>query len=133
MAVASPRLPLVHADFDPVTATVTYVVYEKDGTACAIIDPVLDYNPKSGRTSTRAADRIIGFVREARLTVEWILETHAHADHLSGARYIKSQLGGKVAIGEQISAVQTVFKGIFNLEPDVSRRRLAVRSSDATR
>ena len=75
--------PLVHGIFDPATWTVTYVVYEKEGSACAIIDSVLDYDPKSGRTSTESADKAIAFVREKNLQVQWILETHAHADHLT--------------------------------------------------
>lgn len=112
--------PLVHGIFDPATWTVTYVVYEKEGSSCAIIDSVLDYDPKSGRTRTDSADKVIAFVREKRLTVEWILETHAHADHLTAAPYLKQHLGGKIAIGDHISTVQQVFKGIFNLEPSFS-------------
>lgn len=108
----------VQAFFDPNTWTVSYVVYEAPGSACAIVDSVLDYDPNSGRTGTRSADRVIDFVRENRLTVDWILETHAHADHLSGAPYIRKQLGGKIAIGEKIVSVQTAFKKIFNLEPE---------------
>lgn len=110
--------PQVHGIFDPATWTVTYVVYEKPGSACAIIDSVLDYDPKSGRTSHTSADKVIEFVKANNLQVEWILETHAHADHLSAAPYLKAHLGGKTAIGDHITAVQGVFKGIFNLEPD---------------
>ena len=108
--------PVVHGLFDPTTWTVTYVVYEKEGSACAIIDSVLDYDPKSGRTSTECADRVIAFVREKKLQVQWILETHAHADHLTAAPYLKANLGGRTAIGHHITAVQHVFKGVFNLE-----------------
>jgi glyoxylase-like metal-dependent hydrolase (beta-lactamase superfamily II) len=108
--------PIVHGIFDPATWTVTYVVYEKEDSACAIIDSVLDYDPKSGRTSTESADKAIAFVREKNLQVQWILETHAHADHLTAAPYLKAQLGGQTAIGDHITAVQRVFKGIFNLE-----------------
>ena len=108
--------PIVHGIFDPATWTVTYVVYEKEGSACAIIDSVLDYDPKSGRTSTESADQVIAFVRQKKLQVQWILETHAHADHLSAAPYLKEQLGGQIAIGNHITTVQHVFKGIFNLE-----------------
>ncbi|PUE30927.1 MBL fold metallo-hydrolase [Limnohabitans sp. Jir61] len=108
--------PIVHGIFDPATWTVTYVVYEKEGSACAIIDSVLDYDPKSGRTSTESADKVIAFVREKNLQVQWILETHAHADHLTAAPYLKAKLGGQTAIGDHITAVQRVFKGIFNLE-----------------
>jgi glyoxylase-like metal-dependent hydrolase (beta-lactamase superfamily II) len=108
--------PTVHGIFDPGTWTVTYVVYEKEGGACAIIDSVLDYDPKSGRTSTQSADQVISFVREKNLHVQWILETHAHADHLTAAPYLKARLGGQTAIGDHITAVQRVFKGVFNLE-----------------
>lgn len=109
--------PKVQAFFDPATATVSYVVYECDGSSCALIDSVLDYDPKSGRTSTASADKLIAFVRGRRLKAEWILETHAHADHLSAAPYLRAQLGGKIAIGAGIRAVQGVFKEVFNLEP----------------
>jgi len=108
--------PLVHGIFDPATWTVTYVVYEKPGSACAIIDSVLDYDPKSGRTKHTSAEKVIDFVRANQLKTEWILETHAHADHLSAAPYLKQQLGGKIAIGDHITTVQKVFAGVFNLE-----------------
>jgi len=108
----------VHGIFDPATWTVTYVVHQGPGSACAIIDSVLDYDPKSGRTKRTSADKVIDFVQANQLTVEWILETHAHADHLTAAPYLKSKLGGKTAIGHHIAVVQEVFKGIFNLEPD---------------
>jgi glyoxylase-like metal-dependent hydrolase (beta-lactamase superfamily II) len=108
--------PIVHGIFDAATWTVTYVVYENEGSACAIIDSVLDYDPKSGRTSTESADKVIAFVQKKKLTVQWILETHAHADHLTAAPYLKAQLGGQTAIGDHITAVQHVFKGVFNLE-----------------
>ena len=110
--------PIVTAFFDPATWTVTYVVYEAAGSACAIIDSVLDYDPKSGRTQTTSADKVIAFVKDNDLQVEWILETHAHADHLSAAPYLRKQLGGKIAIGAGIKGVQKVFKGIFNLEQE---------------
>ncbi len=108
--------PQVHGMFDPATWTVTYVVYEKPGSACAIIDSVLDYDPKSGRTSHASADKAIAFIKANDLKLEWILETHAHADHLSAAPYLKQQVGGKTGIGDQITGVQKVFKGIFNME-----------------
>ena len=108
--------PQVHGMFDPATWTVTYVVYEKPGSACAIIDSVLDYDPKSGRTSHASADKAIAFIKANDLKLEWILETHAHADHLSAAPYLKQQVGGKTGIGDQITSVQKVFKGIFNME-----------------
>ena len=110
--------PLVQAFFDPATWTISYVLYEAPGSACAIIDPVLDYDPKSGRTRTASAERIVAFVREHDLKVEWILETHAHADHMSAGAWLRSQLGGKLAIGENIRTVQEVFRDIFNLEPE---------------
>ena len=108
--------PVVKGFFDPDTWTVTYVVYEKAGSKCIIIDSVLSYDPKSGRTHTKMADQVIEFVKQNDLKTEWILETHAHADHVTAAPYLKSKLGGKVAIGDHISVVQGVFKGIFNLE-----------------
>ena len=109
--------PEVHSIFDPATWTFTHVVYDQKASVCAIIDSVLDYDPKSGCTRTDSADRVIAFVREKQLRVEWILETHAHADHLTAAHYLKQQLGGRIAIGDHITTVQQVFKGVFNLEP----------------
>ena len=108
--------PTVHGIFDPATWTVTYVVYDQPGGQAAVIDSVLDYDPKSGRTKTVSAQKVVDFVREQRLTVSWILETHAHADHLSAAPWLREQLGGKIAIGGNIRTVQGVFKRIFNLE-----------------
>jgi glyoxylase-like metal-dependent hydrolase (beta-lactamase superfamily II) len=93
------------------------VVHNGQSSACAIIDSVLDYDPKSGRTRTVSADRVIDYVEDNALNVAWILETHAHADHLSAATTLKERLGGKIAIGEHITRVQEVFKEIFNLEP----------------
>lgn len=108
----------VKAFFDPATWTVSYVVFDAPGGHCALVDSVLDYDPKSGRTRPDSADRLIAFVREQNLTVDWILETHAHADHLSAAPYLRKHLGGKIAIGGKITQVQNVFKGIFHLEPE---------------
>ena len=108
----------VKAFFDPATWTVSYVVFEAPGGHCALVDSVLDYDPKSGRTRTDSADQLIAFVREQNLMVDWILETHAHADHLSAAPYLRKHLGGKIAIGGKITQVQNVFKGIFHLEPE---------------
>lgn len=107
---------IVHGIFDKATWTVTYIVHSGVGTACAIIDSVLDYDPKSGRTSTTSADKVVAYVQANQLQVAWILETHAHADHVSAAPYLKKHLGGKTAIGTRITQVQKVFKGIFNLE-----------------
>ena len=108
----------VKAFFDPATWTVSYVVFDAPGGHCALVDSVLDYDPKSGRTRTDSADQLIAFVREQNLTVDWILETHAHADHLSAAPYLRKHLRGKIAIGGKITQVQNVFKGIFHLEPE---------------
>ncbi len=113
----SPAAPQVHGLFDTATWTVTYLVHQGPGTTCAIIDSVLDYDPKAGRTRHDSADKVIDYVRQHQLKVQWILETHAHADHLTAAPYLKAQLGGQTGIGEHITAVQQVFKGIFNLEP----------------
>lgn len=104
--------------FDPGTWTVTYVVFETPGGPCTIIDSVLDYDPKSGRTATRSADQVIAFIESQALRTEWILETHAHADHISAAHYLQSKLGGKTVIGNHISTVQSVFKKIFHLGDD---------------
>ncbi|PMS14881.1 MBL fold metallo-hydrolase [Trinickia dabaoshanensis] len=112
--------PCVEPFFDTATSTFTYVVHAGDGTSAAIIDSVLDYDPKSGRTSTQSADRVIAFVREHGLQVQWVLETHAHADHLSAAQYLKARVGGQIGIGEQIRTVQHAFKGVFNLGADVA-------------
>ncbi len=117
--MTTPKLnPQVQGIFDPATWTVTYVVHNGAGSAAAIIDSVLDYDPKSGRTRTTSADNVIDYVLAMDLKVQWILETHAHADHLSAAPYLKQKLGGKIGIGDQITRVQKVFKGIFNLEPE---------------
>jgi glyoxylase-like metal-dependent hydrolase (beta-lactamase superfamily II) len=117
MHSATPK-PQVQGFFDPATWTVSYLVHNGPGSAAAIIDSVLDYDPKSGRTRTTSADKLIDQVQAQGLQVQWILETHAHADHLSAAPYLKKKLGGQIAIGDQITRVQKVFKGIFNLEPE---------------
>ena len=103
--------------FDPHTWTVTYVVWDHATRRAAVIDPVLDYDFKSGHTDTRSADRVLAYIADEKLAIDWILETHAHADHLSGARHIQRRTGGRVAIGENIRQVQATFKKIFNLEP----------------
>jgi len=109
-------LPEVMGFFDPGTWTVTYVVHQGVGSDCVIIDSVLDYDAKSGRTTTASADQVVAYVRKNQLRVQWILETHAHADHLTAAPYLRQLLGGKIGIGRPITQVQKVFKGIFNLE-----------------
>lgn len=106
--------PQIEPFFCQETNTISYVVRERRGPHCAIIDPVLDYDPDSARTSHRSADRLVRYIRDHDLTVDWILETHAHADHLTSAQYLKAKLGGKIAIGERITDVQAIFKNIFN-------------------
>ena len=102
--------------FDEATWTVSYVISDNTGNSAAIIDPVLDFDFKSGHTDTKSADRVLAYVRERGLRIEWILETHAHADHLSGAGYLQQQVGGRIAIGEHIREVQATFKKLYNLE-----------------
>ncbi len=109
--------PQVKHFFDKATWTLTYVVYDAPGGTAAIVDSVLDYDPKSGRTKTDSAAQVIGFVRENKLKVAWILETHAHADHMSASQYLREQLGGRIGIGAGITRVQETFKQVFNLEP----------------
>jgi len=108
--------PNIRAFFDEATFTVTYVVSDPDTGHAAVIDPVLDFDPVSGRTSTGSADDVIAYVEDGDLAVDWILETHVHADHLSGAPYIKHRLGGTTGIGADVSAVQESFKSVFNLK-----------------
>ncbi|WP_349742912.1 MBL fold metallo-hydrolase [Roseateles cavernae] len=108
--------PQIQAFFDPQTWTVSYLVSDPLSRHAAVIDPVLDFDFKSGRTGTGSADKLLACVRDQGLTVDWILETHAHADHLSGARYLQSQVGGRIAIGENIRQVQATFKKLYNLE-----------------
>ena len=102
--------------FDPVTGTVSYVLADTDAGQAAVIDPVLDFEPKSGTLTSASSDRIIEYVRRQGWQVQWILETHAHADHLSGAQHIRHHLGGKVAIGAHIRAVQQLFRSVFHFE-----------------
>ncbi|WP_427914981.1 MBL fold metallo-hydrolase [Ramlibacter sp. MMS24-I3-19] len=106
----------IHPFFDPKTWTVSYVIADQATRLAAIVDPVLDFDFKSGHTDTTSADRILSYLRDQQLKVEWILETHAHADHLSGARYLQQQAGGRIAIGEKIREVQATFKKLYNLE-----------------
>ncbi|KWT87612.1 MULTISPECIES: MBL fold metallo-hydrolase [unclassified Variovorax] len=104
------------AFFDRSTWTVSYVLSDNATNAAAVIDPVLDYDFKSGYTETKAADQVLGYLKDKGLKVEWILETHAHADHLSAARYLQERVGGRIAIGENIREVQATFKKLYNLE-----------------
>ncbi|MEK8081275.1 MBL fold metallo-hydrolase [Pseudomonas sp. XK-1] len=106
--------PQVQAFFDPATYTYSYVVTDPGSKRCAIIDSVLDYDPASGRTSHNSADRLIQYVKDNQLQVDWLLETHVHADHLSAAPYLKRELGGQLAIGENITVVQNTFGKLFN-------------------
>ena len=113
--------PKVKAFFDENTFTYSYVVTDPDTKKCAIVDSVLDYAPNSGRTSTKSADEIIKYVTDNGLDVEWILETHVHADHLSAAPYLKAKLGGKTAIGSHVTNVQEIFSGVFNAGPEFAK------------
>lgn len=106
--------PEVTAFFDPQTNTISYVVQDPGSKACAIVDSVMDIDYAAGRISYESADRIIDFVRENGLTVDWLIETHVHADHLSGAPYIQEKLGGRIGIGENIRLVQDTFGKVFN-------------------
>lgn len=108
--------PRVVSFFDPETFTGTHVVIDEGTKHCALVDCVLDYDPKSGMTSTASADALIAWVKGEALTVDWILETHVHADHLSAAPYLQAALGGQTAIGSAVTLVQSVFKGLFNAE-----------------
>ncbi|WP_285422925.1 MULTISPECIES: MBL fold metallo-hydrolase [unclassified Pseudomonas] len=111
----------VEAFFDPQTSTISYLVIDRSTGKAALIDSVLDYDPKSGHTRTESADKLIARVRELALEVEWILETHVHADHISAAAYLKEQLGGSIAIGSHITRVQKVFGTLFNAKGEFAR------------
>lgn len=113
--------PIVTHFFDEPTNTFSYVVQDPDSSACAIIDSVLDFDYAAGRTDIRSANQIIAFVREKRLEVAWILETHVHADHLSAAPYLHDQLGGKTGIGAHIVEVQEIFGKAFNAGTEFAR------------
>jgi glyoxylase-like metal-dependent hydrolase (beta-lactamase superfamily II) len=112
------KVPEVEAFFDETTFTVSYLIKDPASQRCAIIDPVLDYDPAAGRIRHVSADRMVDFLRSRQLQVDWLLETHVHADHLSAVHYLKEQLGGRVAIGEQVRQVQVVFKKLFNVEAE---------------
>ncbi|MBA1197425.1 MBL fold metallo-hydrolase [Pseudomonas plecoglossicida] len=107
--------------FDEATSTISYLVMDRQTLKCALIDSVLDYDPKSGRTSYSSADKLIARVEALGASVQWILETHVHADHLSAADYLKAKLGGQVAIGSHITQVQKTFAALFNAEPGFAR------------
>jgi glyoxylase-like metal-dependent hydrolase (beta-lactamase superfamily II) len=107
--------PDVKAFFDEATFTVSYVVSDLATKRAAVIDPVLDYDSASGRTDTSSADEIVVYLKESNLDVDWIIETHVHADHLSAAPYLQQQVGGQTGIGANVTAVQSVFRDIFNI------------------
>jgi len=111
----------VEGHFDAATWTVSYIVLDSSTKQCAIVDSVLDYDPKSGRTSHTSADALVARVRALGATVQWILETHVHADHLSAAPYLKQELGGQLGIGQHITTVQKVFGSLFNAGSDFPR------------
>src|SRR5688572_8083205 len=112
--------PSVQSFFDPATSTLGHLVHTGQGSEAAIVDSVLDFDPKSGRTRRDSAEKIIEFVRRCSLKVSWHLETHVHADHLSAAPYLRAQLGGKIGIGSRIVEVQERFGKVFNFGLDVS-------------
>ncbi len=109
-----PDTPIIRAFFDEPTNTVSYLVADPETKRAAVIDPVLDYDPGSGKARTKSADAILAAAAEAGFSIDWVLETHAHADHLSGAPYIKLKTGAKVGIGEHIRDVQKIFRPVFN-------------------
>ncbi|OGB71559.1 MAG: MBL fold metallo-hydrolase [Burkholderiales bacterium RIFOXYC12_FULL_65_23] len=111
----------VESFFDPDTYTFSHILWDASTAQCALIDSVLDYDPKSGRTSTASADRLVARVKALGLRVQWLLETHVHADHLSAAPYLQQQLGGQLAIGSHIRTVQDVFGKLFNAGSDFAR------------
>ena len=112
--MTAPNPMQIEGFFDPGTWTVSYLVIDRETRKCAIVDSVLDYDPKSGRTGTAGADKLLARIAELGLTVQWLLETHVHADHLSAAPYLKRHVGGQVGIGARITAVQQVFGDLFN-------------------
>lgn len=121
-ALANKHLrPSIAGFFDEATNTVSYVIHDPQSKAAAVVDSVLDYEAASGRTSYGSADRIVEYAKTNALRIEWLIETHAHADHLSAAPYLQERLGGKLAIGEEIIRVQDVFGKLFNAGSDFER------------
>lgn len=116
-AVCAPDAPTVAGFYEPVTGSIQYVVTDPETRRCAIIDPVLDFDPKSGSTATRSADALLAHIETSGLALEWILDTHPHADHLSAAAYLKQKTGAPTGIGDRIADVQRIWKAIYNL-PD---------------
>ncbi len=121
ISAAQMGVPIIKAFFDEPTSTVSYVVHDPETRAAAVIDSVLDYDSASGRTSTTSAQAVVAHIRAHDLTVEWLLETHAHADHLSAAPWLQKRFGGKIAIGEHIVTVQKAFGELFNAGPEFRR------------
>lgn len=117
--------PEVTPFFDPETWTISYVVKDPASNACAVVDSVMDIDYAAGRISYESADKIIAFIQENELKLEWLIETHVHADHLSGAPYIQDKLGGKIGIGENITIVQDVFGKVFNEGTEFQRDGIA--------
>jgi glyoxylase-like metal-dependent hydrolase (beta-lactamase superfamily II) len=115
-----PTTARIQAFFDEATHTVTYLVHDPATGAAAVIDPVLDYDHRSGQVGTHSARRVLDAAAQAGLRIEWVLETHAHTDHLSAAPFIKQQTGARVAIGAHITAVQRIFRPVFNLDDDAA-------------
>jgi glyoxylase-like metal-dependent hydrolase (beta-lactamase superfamily II) len=125
--------PTVGAFFDPATSTVSYVVHDPVTRSAAIIDPVLDFTPRNGRTSTRSADLLLDYIKDHGLRLDWLLETHAHADHLSAAHYLKERTGAPIVIGGEIARVQQVFAPLFEADdvvPDGSQFDRLVQDGD---
>jgi glyoxylase-like metal-dependent hydrolase (beta-lactamase superfamily II) len=121
MTIATQATPQITAFFDEATFTVTYIVTDPATNQCAVIDSVLDYDASMGSTRTNSADKVIAHIKKQGLTLVWLLETHVHADHLSAAPYLQQQLGGKIAIGDQITQVQDIFGNLFNAEQGFAR------------
>jgi len=121
MSPSAAGIPQVESFFDPVTNTVSYVVIDPQSRRCALVDSVLDYDAASGHTSYAGAQKLVDFVRAQNLTVDWLLETHVHADHLSAAPWLQEQVGGKLAIGDHIRTVQHIFGKVFNAGTDFAR------------
>ena len=119
--MSPPNSPRVQAFFDEATNTVSYVVMDPNSKACAIVDSVLDFDYASGHTDTRSADAIVAYVKAHGLDVDWLLESHVHADHLSAAPYLQQQVGGKIGIGDQITVVQDTFGKVFNAGTEFQR------------
>ena len=115
------RRPSIKSFFDAATFTISHVVRDPESNACAIVDSVLDYDPASGRTLNASAQALINYVKSEGLEVQWLLETHAHADHLSAAPFLQQEMGGQVAIGREIVRVQDVFGKIFNAGTEFQR------------